>query len=547
MLCYILYIVIFMSIYYVNYEFNQISPKGLKMAHSVEFQNVKGSIGEYKNEMEIHVNAPSFSLFKKKLTLRNSQIAWRVGFLRKKLNYWKSLVARFTDGEVLSQTPSIIEEYQHKIDKKYATALEKIPEIERELEELVPQVNEELFTEIDGKLAIPPGLWYMCESIQGNAHLNSDLKPFFLPCLKNRPYQIESLIELYKYKRAMIELATGMGKSKILQSIALASVNSGKRCMIVVPTEYLVGQMHEEMKTLHANTTAQGGGRQATLGWDILVTTIQSASGFADLPNVVCLDECHHTPAESWTKLAMSLSNATHVYGFTATAFRSDGLDVAIHAFAGPIVYSRDVRWGIQNGFLNNFVPFVIKVNPKKNGKKIILPEDKIQAISAYKILIPTLETMSIVRDRLLACIEKDRKVIVVFKTVQACKDFRKFCLNQITLDVASAELGKKTKAPLRRFQQGDSKVLLVNSGLISEGVDIPDCDAIIQVCQNSSDIMSLQILGRMLRIKEGKRISVMIDIRVNGYEPFVRSGDRRQNLYGKIVGTENVKIIEME
>jgi superfamily II DNA or RNA helicase len=130
---------------------------------------------------------------------------------------------------------------------------------------------------------------------------------------------------------------------------------------------------------------------------------------------------------------------------------------------------------------------------------------------------------------------------------VQACKDFRKFCSTHVKLDVASAEKGNKTKAPLRRFRNGESKILLVNSGLISEGVDLPDADVIIQVCQNSSDVMSLQILGRILRKPEGKRKSVMIDIKSNGYEPFVRAGDRRKRLYEGIIGEENVKTIVLE
>jgi superfamily II DNA or RNA helicase len=278
------------------------------------------------------------------------------------------------------------------------------------------------------------------------------------------------------------------------------------------------------------------------------VTTIQSAVGFADLPDVVIFDECHHISAESWTKLAMSLSKATNVYGFTATAFRSDGLDVAIHSFAGPIVYRRGVQWGIQNKWLNDFSVFIIKVSPKKNGKKVFLSSDRVQATTAYKILVPSLELMTVARDRLIAALDKGRKVIVVFKTVEACKSFRKFCSDKIALDVASAEKGQKSKAPMRRFQKGESNVLLVNSGLIAEGVDIPNCDMVIQCCQNSSDVMSLQILGRIIRKKpDGAKKSIVIDIITNGYDQFERSGKKRTDLYASIIGTDNVKIIEME
>ena len=510
------------------------------MAHTVEFQSIAGTHGGYINEMELVVNSPSFSFLKKQLTMKNGKIAWKVKFLKKKLDYWKSLVAVSGDGAFFDQSVSFRDSSNRKIEEAHR----KIPEIESELEELIPQLTEELFTEVDGALVIPPGLWYLCESIRNNAHLNEDLQEYYLECL--RPYQKEALSELYKFKRAMIELATGLGKSKIIQSIALAAVKSGKRCMIIVPTEYLVGQMAEEMKTLHANTTAQGGGRLATLGWDVLVTTLQSAVGFADMPDVVCFDETHHIAAESWTKLAMSLSKATHVYGLTATAFRSDGLDVAIHSFAGPIVYSRDVRWGIENGWLNNFSAFVVKVHPKKNGRKICLP-DTVMATTAYKALVPSLEVMSIAKDKLLKSLEKGRKVIVVFKTVEACKTFKKFCEDKINLSVASAQMGKKSKAPLARFQKNTERVLLVNSGLISEGVDIKDCDTMIQCCQNSSDVMTMQLLGRILRSDKNKRKSIIIDISVKGFLQYERSGSKRALIYQNIIGEQNVKIIEIE
>lgn len=875
------------------------------MAHSVEFQSIAGTIGGYINDMELVVSTPDYAFLKKKLTLKNGKIEWKVKFLRKKLEYWRSVSGVSRDGSVFSpdQDPGAI---VGRRNSRRDEAEDKIAGIQAELEDLVPQLTEELFTEVGDTLVIPPGLWYLCDTIRTNAHLNEDLQPYYLECL--RDYQRESLDELYKYKRAMVELATGChakgqkilmfdgttknsedieigdilmgpdstprivnglhrgrqkmvkiiptkgesfkvnidhilslqqtnrtkhyrtdpdkqkskqfkglnritnisvsdylsksktfkhinklyrvgvdfkaqerelpippyilglwlgdghsscaalttmdneiekewteygasiglsvikntkkdnkastyflrdttsrigvprdrmvnrfnsllrsinltdnkhiphiyktssrenrllilagiidtdgslnedktcidyvsisqtlaedvvflarsvglaayilqckkscqtgaigtyfrvciqgdtytipcklprkqahkrsqvksvlrtgfsveeineddfygfsvdgdnlylmgdftvthncGKSKVIQSVALAAVKSGKRCMIVVPTEYLVGQMAEEMKGLHANTTAQGGGRLAVGGWDVLVTTIQSAAGFADMPDVVCFDETHHIAAESWTKLAMSLSKATHVYGFTATAFRSDGLDVAIHSFAGPIVYSRDVRWGIQNGWLSDFSAFIITVNPKKNGRKIFLSDKNVQATTAYKVLVSSLELFAVARDRLLAGIAKDRKIIVVFKTVKACMDFRKFCAPVTNMDVASAQQGKKSKAPLRRFQNGDAQVLLVNSGLISEGVDIPKADMILQCCQNSSDVMTLQILGRILRKSPDKKKAVIIDIQTNGYEQYVRAGNRRRNVYAKIIGEDNVKTIVVE
>jgi superfamily II DNA or RNA helicase len=513
-------------------------------------QVIPGLTGKYINDLELDISGNELKKLRHALTIKNGSIAWRVNFLKKKIKYWDSIAETPIEQFVLVPSESPLYEKQFAVaEKKIEKAKEKSQALKEEMEELLPLVTQILYDDNpDGSITVPPGLWYECSSVTDDYHLNYDLKPYYLETdtVKLRQYQTEALDELYKYKRAMVELATGLGKSKIIQSIALAAVKSNKRVMIVVPSEYLVGQMCEELKAIHPNTTAQGGGREATLGWDILVTTQQSAGNFADRPQVVIFDEAHHSPAETWTKLAMSLSAATHVYGFTATAFRADGLDTLIHAFCGPVVYSRDVRWGIENGYLSPLLAFSIIVNPKKNNRKINL-SDTIPATTAYKILAPSYEAMVVARDKLIAGTAKGRKAIVVFKTVEACKVFRKFCSTDIDMDVASAQQGRKSKAPMKRFKNGESNILLINSGLIAEGVDLPDADLLIQLCQNSSDVMTLQMLGRILRKPLGKINAILIDITTNGYKQFERSGQRRRTLYSNIVGTENLKTIVVE
>ena len=496
----------------------------------IEFKKIKDSSGELVNNLVLRIYGENFKEIKKLLTIRNTSVEWKIRFLNKKKKYWSEIVA--------------IDASEKKTEK----AKQKLKEIEEQLEELEPKATEELYTEEEGSLYVPPGLWFLCDSIRNEAHTNTTLKPFYLPGL--RSYQIEALQELYKYNRGITELATGLGKSRLDQSIALAGVLSGKRVMIVVPSEYLVGQMCDELKTLHPNTTAQGGGRQATSGWDILVTTVQSAGMFADIPKVVVLDEIHHQAAETWMELMYKMEQAENVYGLTATAFRADGLDMLVHAFSGPVLYKRDVKWGIENKWLNSFIPISIQVTPTytsgpKKGKPIILSEN-VMATSAYKILINNTNVLNVAKNRLLACMEKERVPIVIYKTVEACKNFRKFCKDSIDLDIASAQDGKKSKYPLVKFQKGETNVLLANSGLVAEGIDLPRSDSLLQLVQNSSDISTYQMLGRILRLSKDKKQSILMDISVNGYSQFERARDKRNKIYEEIVGKENVKIIKI-
>jgi superfamily II DNA or RNA helicase len=518
----------------------------------ITFEPIAGTTGNYQSNLELEIRTLDSDRVKKILTMKNKSVEWKLSFLLKKLKYWRSIMD--DDGEPNVANESLRQQAIAAKNRQRDKAIAKIAEIEPQVEALRPLVKEELFTDIGSSLIVPPGMWFLCESIRGNTHLNTDIKPYILPDCQNRPYQVEALTELFKYNRATTELATGLGKSKIIHSLAIAAVLSRKRCMVVVPSEYLVGQMYDQLKALHPNTTAQGGGRQAEPGWDILVTTVQSAQMYADIPDMILLDEAHHAPAETWTGLLCKADKAEHVYSFTATAFRADGLDMAIHAFAGPVVYSRDVRWGIDNHYLSDFRVFQYVVNPRytsgRNKGKLIRLSDHIQPATAYKILSTAPEILAIMRDKVIKGTEKGRKPIIIFKTVESCKALRRFCqqpygdLPLIDLDVASAQNGGKSKAPLRRFQKGDANILLANGPLIAEGVDIPAADMLILGTQNSGDVATLQMIGRVLRMFPGKREAIVIDIQTNGFGQFERAGEKRRELYLKILGPDKVNVI---
>jgi superfamily II DNA or RNA helicase len=490
--------------------------------------------------MELLVTGPNLAQIKKALTIRDEGVIWQVRHLKKKITHWAEVRDSIRNSQFADSSDAA---------KKLQIALDKIEKLSGDLAELEPNQIIYLYTEEDEHLVIPPGMWFLCASIVGNEHVNTQLAPYILPACETRPYQVEALNELYKHKRGVIELATGLGKSKLIESIALAGVKAGKRVMIVVPTELLVIQMLDEMKGLHENTTAQGGGRQAKPGWDILVTTIQSAQGFSDIPHVVLLDEAHHSPAATWMRLLAGASEAEYVYSFTATAFRSDGLDMAIHAFVGPIVYSRDVRWGIENNWLSPFHVFTVVINPiwtygANKGKKIHLP-DHVPAASAYKILANCYESMVFLREKLAAGLAKGRRPIIVYKTVESCKRLREFCKDSIEMNVASAQAGKKSKAPIYRFKKGEERILLANSSLISEGLDIPSADMLFLCTQNSSDIVTLQALGRVLRLLEGKTNAVVINFEIRGYGQFERAGEKRRALFDKI-NPDNHRVVNL-
>jgi len=389
--------------------------------------------------------------------------------------------------------------------------------LKKELEELSDQVHVEYYEESDGKLIIPAGYWYLGEKVENDIHLNNEIKPVIVP--GSRPYQAEAVTELMRYKRGTLVLATGLGKTYCCVSICMSAILAGKRICIIVPTEYLIQQVVKTLKNFTDSVTGASSERIPKLGTDILVCTVGTAGKYIDRFDVVIQDESHHSAASTWSEV-LSMAKAEYVYNLTATPFRTDGMDTAIHAFGGPIVYERDVSWGINNGWLSPFDAFTVYID---HGASIKSTSSR---ASAYKKSM-NYAYIGEVAKHLRAAIAGDRKIICLFKTIVAAKQLA----SMFGLSVADA----KYKKPLYDFQNGVTKVLIASDRLVSEGVDIPDADVLILCTQNSSDIITMQALGRVLRKSEGKKTPLVIDCIAKGYDSFENSGRKRMKIWKKL------------
>jgi superfamily II DNA or RNA helicase len=387
------------------------------------------------------------------------------------------------------------------------------------IKELEPKKSVKFFEDIEGEMLMPAGFWFLTGNREQDYHLNTDIpRKVFIPGL--RLYQEELVLELLKYKRATGVLATGLGKTRVIAALAVAAAQADKRTFVVVPTDYLVGQLTDTMKEYHDSVTSAGGGRHSKLGTDIFVCTAQSAQKHIGPFDVIIIDESHHSPADTWADLIAAADKSTHIYNLTATAFRADGMDLGIHAFGGPVVYSKSVRWGIANGFLSP-----LEVNIKEFRFRQPPVRENALATSAYSKMVGNPHVLSWVCEQLQAALGKDKKCILLFKTLKMANKFKKLAKGRVEFSIASAEF----KKPLRDFCDGKTQLLVATDRLVSEGIDVKDADVLFLLTENSSDVITYQSVGRVLRIAEGKPKAVVIDVAVTIKEPLSdpRSGNK--------------------
>ena len=488
------------------------------------FDKIPGCIGKFESTVSMTLRSNDMKGLKKILTVRNKAVAYKIKRAKSSAEFNQAKLTKMDQINVDSASDG------------YKAIEQKVKDALVEVELLKPQLIEQFFLEReDGAIEVPAGFYYLCSETDGSEK-NTDLKPYFLPGL--RDYQVEALQELYKVKRGTVELATGLGKSLAITSAALAGVKSGKRVMVVVPTAYLVEQMYKTLKSHHANTTAIGGEyKHAALGWDIIVTTINSAQKHIDSATMLLLDEAHHAPASTWTELLAGADKATHVYNFTATAFRADGLDLAIHAFGGPVVISRNARWGIDHRWLSKLKVIQVRIRPRrKDGSPLYLPAGT-PATSAYKKLIADPLVAGFICDKLQVILQKKGRVMTVFKTVKAAQAFKKQIGAALEFTVAHADKSssKFPKAPLYKFNKGEVDILVACVNLLAEGIDIPNTTHLLIATQHSGDVQTYQMVGRVLRKAPGKEIAIVLDVAVLGYDQFERSADARLRVYKEL------------
>ena len=451
---------------------------------------------------------------KEKLTVHNRSVGYRIMKLAEQKIFWEPR-SFFSEEAAL-----------------------KLSKILSEINKLEPLKVVTYYYEVEGSIYIPAGFWWLGDII-GDCHLNKDVPLVQLNGL--RDYQIEGLQEQFKYKRATVVMATGLGKTIMIASTCISMAEAGKRTMVVVPSDYLVGQIEATIKRYSNSVSGVSSKRKIKLGQDILVTTAGTATKHVDVYDAVIIDESHHSPASTWRNLLEDCDNVEYVYNYTATPKREDGMTLGIHAFGGPTVYKRDAAWGIENGWLCDFDVYCRLIKSYDSKGYEIQVSEKALRTTGNKKCVGNAYFLSVVAKDIISSIEKGRKVLVLGTSLEPLRMLKKILKGRVDFSVADANY----KKPLTDFYKNETSILVATSKLVSEGIDLPVLDVLFLLTNHSSETMTYQSLGRILRKAEGKPKPLVIDCVAESYKPFIGSFEKRLKIWETL--SDNIKTIKNE
>ena len=165
-----------------------------------------------------------------------------------------------------------------------------------------------------------------------------------------RTYQTECIdtIEAQPPGAYLAQMATGLGKTVTFANLP----RHGGRMLILSHREELVEQPRKYFDCSYGIERAQ----QHSHGEEVVSASIQTLVRRLDQFDpedfrlIIC-DEAHHAAASTYRKI-FDHFRPEKLIGFTATPNRGD--KVRLDTVFSKIIFQRDLRWGVQNGYLCN-------------------------------------------------------------------------------------------------------------------------------------------------------------------------------------------------
>lgn len=329
-----------------------------------------------------------------------------------------------------------------------------------------------------------------------------------------RPYQTDIIGEVRQrlgegLRAPLIVSPTGSGKTVMFSHIADGAGRKNKRVWILVHRAELVEQTSRTMREIgiHHGIIAAGWPVDPLPHVQVVsVQTVVRRTGGLIPPDLIIVDECHHSAAGTWSKILAAFPKAIRL-GFTATPERLDGKGLS-DAF-DCLIRGPEVAWLIEQGFLTQPKYYAPPNQLNLDGlhvrggdyardevaKEMDKPSITGDAVSHYRRICDGAPAVAF-----CASIAHAEHVAQAFNAAG---------YRATTLDGTLDRIERRKR--VRGLADGSIQIL-TSCEIISEGFDIPVVSAAILLRPTKSLGMHLQQVGRVLRIAPGKKHAYILD-----------------------------------
>ena len=360
-----------------------------------------------------------------------------------------------------------------------------------------------------------------------------------------RDYQIEGISRALKYKFCTEEISTSGGKTIMAFLLFKYLFDKGliKKMLYVVPNISLINQTEEEFYEYEedcgkkANWKSQcvfgGAGKKEDEKANIIFGTFQSLAKkdityFAKF-DAVFIDETHHSRATSIKNILIKSYNSKYNIGMTGTLPEEGSLDsFIVQSYLGPCVYVVESADLIAANFATPVKVIGIELDYLDESiKKKLYDLRNVSADQKDGVKLLNLEK-DIVREnrkRLVYICDTIAKTtknsLVLFSDIK--NEYGRNVFNYLKENTGKTVyyIDGGTKAENRDYfkkqmEESENVIIIASIGTFSEGVNVHNVFNLFIVESAKSQYIIRQMLGRGMRLLEGKEEFIVIDFSDN-------------------------------
>jgi len=312
-----------------------------------------------------------------------------------------------------------------------------------------------------------------------------------------RYYQKEAIEAIEKCNGGshLVVLPTGVGKTYIFSHIPRRG-----RVLILSHRDELVHQPQKYYDCSFGVEQAE----ESSNGEEVVSASVQSLVRrlkrfHPDEFDMIITDEAHHATAPSYQKIYEYFKPRIHI-GFTATPDRNDKAD--LHKIYEDIIYMRDMKWGIKEGFLTDIDCYQVDVKYNLSKVKNQMGDYNVSSLSDAMMKTECVDAVVEAYNKY----HKGQTLIFAVSVAHAQAIAAKIP-GAVTV---TGETPNRSEI-IKRFTE--RKIPCITSVMVfSEGTDIPLIETVLMARPTQNQSLYTQMVGRGLRPYPGKEALTLVD-----------------------------------
>ena len=402
-------------------------------------------------------------------------------------------------------------------------------------------------------------VWNLSKAIN-----NSDIIKKSLPNIELREEQVLAIQKAMNYKRGILQLPTGSGKTEIMCSLIASlksCINYTPTTLILEPTINLVNSTIKRFQKYNISVCSYSSNRSIK---KFTVNISHPSSLCNDLEknpdllkdvSVVLCDEAHHLKASSYQTPLQSATNSNIVIGLSASAITQEHVgftdirDYSINetyviALTGPLLMNITTSKMVGDRLAMPIL-FMLKCvhwnplpsNDPSNWREVV--DFHLESEDRNKLIVQASSVFC----------SKGRKILILVNTIRWAQNLLKLFF-EVGINVGASYGGgyfesfdgksfNEDKSIIDSFIKGELNILIGTTHLY-EGADIPNLDVIVLGFGGDGERTQIQGVGRALRITKNGKYAYIVDFTDEGDVVLQKHSRNRFNRYLDVIGVKN-------